>query len=96
MMKRESRYGRGVLETEVVSQLKNLGVRTGYLRRSVDSHAGLTWYTSQGRRGREREGGGVLVGSTWGCPKFWKCAHCSWLHQNECLLVTHNVIVFSH
>ena len=66
MMKRESRYGRGVLETKVVSQLKSLGVRTGYLRRSVSSHAGLTWYTSQ--REREREGGGVLVGSTWGCP----------------------------
>ena len=38
---------------EVDSQLKDLRVRTGYLRRPVGSHAGLTWYTRQ----RERERG---------------------------------------
>ena len=86
MMKRESRYGRGVLETEVVSQLKNLGVRTGYLRRSVDSHAGLTWYTSQGKRERERG----WRGAGWvnlGLPKVLEM--CS-------LFLSHKKNVFCH
>ena len=81
-----------MLEMEVVSQLKNLGVRTGYLRRSVGSHAGLTWYTSQRRRGREREGGGVLVGSTWGCPIFGNVLTVL-VALKKCLLSHKNVIV---
>ena len=53
---------------EVDSQLKDLGVRTGYLRRPVGSHAGLTWYTRQ--REREREGGGVAGWVNLGLPIF--------------------------